>query len=310
MAGDSVAAKLCVRCGVDVSGARRVKDSRGRYLCGECYDEALRERRGGAGEAASAAAAVAAIPVDNPLNSSLDSQLDDEVLDAEALLAEEAGAEPLELVQGLACPGCAAALTPDAAICVQCGYNVREGRALKTSRGQDEAAAEVNAQLKAGRDADRSAKRREQSRVEYTKAGAWCLGSLVISLFITASLADGAGVGMAVAEHLIGFGIGVLFATAVYFGCCLLWVGFDQPWPLIALKMGAVHALYGLIAIPLGFLWIFGSIIKFIVYVVLLQNFMDLELQDALIVAVLTAFAAVLSVVIVLSVLMSQGGII
>ncbi len=310
MAGDSMAGKRCVRCDVDVSGARRVKDSRGRYLCGACYDRALRERRGGAAEAAPAAAAVAAIPLDSPVDSPLENQLDDDVLDAEALLAEEAGAEPLELVQGLACPGCAAALTPEAAICVQCGYNVREGRALKTSRGRDEAAEEVNAQLKAGRDADRSAKRREQSRVEYTKAGAWCLGALVVSLFVTASLAEGSDVGMEIAEHLIGFGIGVLFATAVYFGCCLLWVGFDQPWPLIALKMGAVHALYGLIAIPLGFLWIFGSIIKFIVYVVLLQNFMDLELQDALIVAVLTALAAVLAVVIIMSVLLSQGGII
>ena len=300
MAGESQAIKRCVRCGTDVSGARRVKDKRGRYLCGSCYDEAVADRRDAKEAAGVAQSASVAMPL----------ALDDEMLDAEALLAEESSAGPLELVQGLACPGCSAALTPEAAICVSCGYNVREGKAHKTRKGREQSADEVNARLKASRAADRSAKRREQSRVEYTKAGAWCLGSLVVSLFVTASLTDGPDAGMAIAEHLISFGIGVVFATGVYFACCLLWIGFDQPWPLIALKMGAVHAILALLAIPLAFLSIIGSVIQFIAYTTLLQHFMDLELQDALILAVLTALAAVLAVVVVVSVLLSQGGII
>ncbi len=96
---------------------------------------------------------------------------------------------------------------------------------------------------------------------------------------------------------LIGIIVNVPVLLTVYVCCCVAWIGFDMPIHLVTLRLTAVYVvavlIYGLLSlipipvIPLG--------LSALTYVWLLSEEMDLELQDAVIVAVLTAGATILT---------------
>lgn len=106
-------------CGQDVSGKPRSKDAQGRYVCAECMK----------GKAPAAKAA----PKAEKAGASEDNAF---LLD----LGGPSAAANVEL-----CPGCQRQLKVGAKICTLCGFNVAEGRALKTRISKDKEKKEAGA---------------------------------------------------------------------------------------------------------------------------------------------------------------------
>jgi membrane associated rhomboid family serine protease len=131
-------AKVCVKCGEDVAGQRRVKDAQGRYFCGDCYDAmtaaAGTRHASGRPEAAPVAVAHARARMAGS---------------GEARRPESSGAGlPAGSVRsaGPVCPCCHTELTTGATICVSCGIKVPSGRPMITAQAVDEDRLHANAE--------------------------------------------------------------------------------------------------------------------------------------------------------------------
>lgn len=98
--------KICVKCGIDVSGSPRSKDKQGRYWCKQCF-----ERAKAAVEQKKAAAQPAAPAQPDVMN----------------LLVDEAVSQ-----MGEPCPQCGNPMKPGALICTNCGHNPQTGKGAKT----------------------------------------------------------------------------------------------------------------------------------------------------------------------------------
>lgn len=96
-------AKVCMKCGVDVSTKPRVKDAQGRYLCQPCAAKA-------------APAAGGSQPAKPAPPKDLLTQLIDEAVQKVAEL----------------CPHCQNPLQKGAKICVGCGTDLATGKKLRT----------------------------------------------------------------------------------------------------------------------------------------------------------------------------------
>lgn len=291
-------AKVCILCRQDCSNRPRVKDARGRYMCRACADA----------RAATASVAPAPRPSearDEPADDAYD-------LMPDSLLGD--GPSP--------CPTCGQPIPAGSVLCLNCGFDVRKGAKLLTGTGVDDpddpgsipvkgkpAAAkcpECGYDLK-GLNTPRCPecgklvvkksfedKRAEDSRRAAREVWSKPLALIAVGLVGTAIwelLADHTGRGLA--ESLLGIAVQVPIGLTVYFLCCLAWIGFDMPWRYIALRLAAVYAITGLVALPVGLIPI-GLVrlgIMVITYVGLLMDMLDLEVQDAAIVAVLTVLA-------------------
>ncbi len=103
--------KVCCKCNIDVSQAKRHKDAKGRYWCEPCFAKAAAEAKqaGGAAKPGKAPAGAGAA----------------------------GGATPAWLsgsvaVEGKRCTACAAAMPKDGVICTSCGLNIETGKSLAT----------------------------------------------------------------------------------------------------------------------------------------------------------------------------------
>lgn len=169
MADGSNVRKLCFRCGVDVAGKPRTKDSRGHYYCAAC-DAAIRAQHTqgvavvGAGDPGDEPADLLT-PTDgepsaqDALNGEGIIPLADDTLPADelaALAAAERGAEGIASqnvevvregrraskgdsgnVQGrhpTSCAACGRIMAKSSVICVSCGHNRETGRNVGTGR--------------------------------------------------------------------------------------------------------------------------------------------------------------------------------
>ncbi|MBX3315637.1 MAG: hypothetical protein KF902_02100 [Phycisphaeraceae bacterium] len=105
MPGESVN-KVCCKCGVDVSQAKRHKDAKGRYWCEPCFAKAAAEAKqaGGAAKA-------------------------DKSTPAAATPAWLAGSLAVE---GKRCTACSAPMPKEGVICTTCGHNSETGKAMGT----------------------------------------------------------------------------------------------------------------------------------------------------------------------------------
>ncbi len=106
--------------------------------------------------------------------------------------------------------------------------------------------------------------------------------------------------------HLMKYAIFVPVGVVVYFVCCLMWIGFDAPMHLSALRLAAAFAVVDTLAIPFALFGFIGLGMLVISLGLLLHNLMDLEVQDALILAVVLIVVQVI-VAIAISQAM-QGG--
>ncbi len=110
--------KVCSKCGVDVSGKPRTKDAQGKYLCASCA-------KGG----------VAPAPAKTSKPAKPATGLAGEFEDNSFLL--NVGSKPASFAE---CPGCQRPVPEGAKICTMCGYDIANGRVLKTRLGTDKIA--------------------------------------------------------------------------------------------------------------------------------------------------------------------------
>lgn len=315
MADAPANAKVCVICGEDCSGRARTRDPRGRYACNDCL---LKQRLARGGEVvlpplptrkAAEGATVGANRGPRPE--------DDDILS----LAEDDSPPPPP--PSIPCPCCSRPLAPDAVVCVGCGFNRNTGEragteapgkprrrkggegpkpllcagcgynlhGLRSARCPE--CGTVNVVRTSRRERDREESRRRAKRAYITPA---CM--LAGGLAATAIILGSSSVA-AIPAYLLVFAIGFVVSLIVYLVCSVIFIGFDEPLPLTAMRLAGVYAvvdaLFAIISLlPFGFL---GWVVISIVWVGLMVEVMEIETLDAVIFGVLSFIAKVLVVI-------------
>jgi hypothetical protein len=274
---------------MDCSNRKRVKDAAGHYMCAECFESR---------NAAKLVPATASAGSSEP-SVSTHNKTDEE---------EPFGLAPIDgdLSPPKACPRCGSLVNESAKICIQCGVNLRTGQApaapeQKIPRkckacGYDlrglplecdcPECGEHNLPPKL-KNQDDEVRRRKENRAYYVRplrAGIIGLVGLVIIRLAGQEpmmlMLDGAVIGLLVPLGLVAY---FLFST--------MWAGgFDQGWGLAALNLFAIMAISQAVSAGAGYVPIpmLPRLFSFIVYIMLLQKFMDLEdWKDALIFSVI-----------------------
>lgn len=292
-------AKVCIACGQDCSNRPRTKDPRGRYACRACLDARQ--------------AAAPPKPVAMPELEPVDDRIPTDLLALEA--AAKPGAGPQ------VCPNCQSSMPHGAPICVQCGFDSRNGQVIATQESVDNIrptrekgkCPECGYSLKGlkstrcpecgtimARMTDREKAREDSVRVvrwAYLKPVLqFAIGSLVIACYYGSKHETDV-----VVRYFLTYIITVPIGVLGYFLCCVLWMGFDAPMHLTALRLAGVYALvdmvYVLVGIGPGVMMV--GLLPLALYGALLAESLDLELQDAIIVGLVTfliKFGAMLAI--------------
>lgn len=279
-----------------------MKDQRGRYTCRPCYDQLVAERETvhPPASASPAPAAPAAAPPNEP-----------EGFDVFAL---EPGADEPKVSP---CRNCGAPLAASAVLCVSCGFNRQLGR---TAREGDVAAAlpppgpnapRRGRRIKCGQcgydlrgitgmkcpecGASALAPTRQEKDRETSAAVAreaylkpliyFAVGFGAVSLIQLFSQGP-----MHAAAYALGYAIQLPIGVAVFWVCCLVWIGFDAPIHLTALRLAGIYALVDLADVIFTFVPIplVGWAVPLFIYIGLLMDLLEMDLQDAVIVALIT----------------------
>jgi hypothetical protein len=282
--------KVCIRCRTDCSGRPRVRDGSGSYICKACLRPA-EAARFGAGSLQTAVAPIEVAPV--------------------------ATADPIRVRAPVGlqlCPECQSSIPYGMTLCVQCGYDAAKGRQHSTEIGVE---AEPEPQgppsgkcykcgyslqgLKSprcpecGAISTRVADIRERMRRQSQETMRWAYIKPLIHLAIGAALllaiiftsADPRAYAI---FYGLKLAIGVPIGVVSFFLCCLIYMGFDAPMHLTALRLAGVYALtdglgglIGLAGIPF-----IPFTITMAIYVCLLADALDVDLQDAVIIGLVT----------------------
>lgn len=298
---EAPATKTCHKCKTDCAGKPRVKDPHGRYFCKPCHE----------------ALAVAAPPPPDP---------DDEII---SLIDT---APPLPAKTGLAmCPSCGSSVPHGAAICVQCGLDLQKGSQLRTDKTVPKEETAVPPRqgkcgkcgysikgLKVprcpecgtiiGRMTDRE-RRNQDSAAAAKRAYVKPFIQIAIGLIGAIAIASGVhGPGGALGA-LIAFGAFYAVVSVIFFICGMLWIGFDSSMHLIALRLAGVCALITLITFVVGFIPI-GIVrlgIVAISFIGIMADSMEVEMQDAVIVGIVSFGAWFVLQMILIAWLMSMA---
>jgi len=318
------AVRTCSVCRQDCSDRPRVKDAHGRYLCEEAYGAMKRARaagvaitqdgllcaearalRSGGAETLDAAELLGSgtRPVDESAPIALAD--DDGAPDLGSLAELEAASGPSigESQTGSSCPNCGGFMAVSAVICTSCGFNAQTGRAGKTlvSKEADEGGKKSKRGKKRPEEmSDRELADWETSREVVRKA---YLTPLVIFLICSGlamtiyAAVGGAFGGLNVLGLMIDFAITAPITIAAFYLCAVLFIGMDEPFGLVCIRMFAVLAAtelagaagYALNAQMPGLgmiLWL----VPWFVYVATMVTLMEIDIVDALIVGFVSGF--------------------
>jgi RNA polymerase subunit RPABC4/transcription elongation factor Spt4 len=114
-----------------------------------------------------------------------------------------------------------------------------------------------------------------------------------------------------VAFTLIRYAVEVPVVLGVYIGCCAAWIGFDMPLRLVALRLAGIFAVVDLIADVVGIfpIWVVWLSVSGIAYIWMLAQELDLDLQDALIIAIISGGATAIAWMVVLGPIATAMGL-
>ncbi len=278
MTNSSKPAKVCAACGTDCEGKPRVKDSKGRYLCGPCHEA----RRSGAASSR---------PADDEIRVEPEPSASD-IIDIAPPVA------PVDVRSDLftACGGCGKPMPASAITCAACGWTLDPS--VKAEKPKTKPCPHCGYDLSGttGRVCPECGKRKVlsfrernemmgklETRRSYRSAVFLTLGSVLFAaLAVGAANSDHAG------EALMGLGLAMGTATAatvvVYFICQTLWIGQDTVFSLTAARLVAVATTYVAVYSIIGlFLPIpcFGIMVQVLTLVVLLWRILDIDISDA-----------------------------
>lgn len=257
--------KTCIKCGIDCTDRKRVKDAAGHYMCGECF-ESERVRR------ASASSTAVASDDDGPIG----------------LAPLDGDASPPRH-----CPRCAELVSETARLCVKCGTDLQTGRAPAPpersvprqckSCGYDLRGLELECDCpECGthnlppRISKQIATTQRENRNYYVrpiKTGAVGVAALCV-------IRLAAQEPMPLLMDAVSLAILVPLGLVAYFLYCTLWSGgFDQSWGLAAANLFAVMGISTAIGAGAGYIPvpILPWIAAFVAYLILLRAYLDLD---------------------------------
>ncbi|MFI4898743.1 MAG: hypothetical protein ACIARR_13080 [Phycisphaerales bacterium JB059] len=259
--------KTCQLCGEDCGRRPRVKDSHGRYYCAPCAKQAARASG------------------DRPAQIDLD---DDSIT-----------IEPETRTSRGVCPSCLRPLPPDTGVCVSCSTGLNrnpspDGSGPKCQKcGYDLTGARSLICPECGtKQSPTLARRNEHSRAivrdAYLKpALALVLGLAFIIVFQL--LIEQAN---AIPTVLLAILIQSVVGLVIFWICSLAWIGFDEPFHMNVLRLLAIYAIsWSALLVASSLPPLLCSAILFVpagIFALLHKKMLDLEMQDALLVSVIT----------------------
>ncbi len=286
--------KLCVRCGEDCADRPRVRTRDGRYMCKACEAQLAGQSVGHSagqsvgqarGNLASAGVAPASddgtIPLaeDHTIPIAVDTTIPLEE-PSPRRSAKEAFA-PKGVPTGGAAVAAGVAAGPLVNACVKCGYSLA---GVSAPRCPECGTLNTKYAVRRERDAQDSAEVERKAYMQPIGLFLVCFAAVVFLAF------QSGGTGKAVQQSfltLLNAGVGFFAFTT----CCLIWIGFDAPWHLNLVRFlaisAATSAMYQITGmLPATLVWNIGVLF---LYIGMLQKFLDLDLQDALLVGVITS---------------------
>lgn len=301
--------KICQICAEDCSARPRVKDSKGRYYCKACA------------EAASGRRSPIIPPADDTPPHDAGADVARQI--AQEYADDEIAVEPVDdTPRDQTCPICMRPLAPDTGRCHACGYDPAKG--IESSRRVSRSTGANRPKIPCPRCGyDMTGLRtlrcpecgatRNPDLVDLTsgpkrpvldalKAPLICFAAGMVGLTVA---------GFFLGEPLLPLGVLLTYVVTVPIGllifylCCLVWIGFDAPFYINAAAILGTYAItdfVGAIVSPLG---CFGWIVQMFVYVGVLSQLLELELNDAFLVAFITGFVKFL---LALALISAMGG--
>ncbi|MEO0482428.1 MAG: hypothetical protein AAF138_02290 [Planctomycetota bacterium] len=301
-----------------------MKDARGRYLCEHAFTtmkqartqgveithermwcaDAKREDRDAAQreEEHAGAAPVTVAPIGLAD--------DDGGPDLTSLAELEAASGPAigESQTGSSCPKCGGFMAVSAVICTSCGFNAATGKAAKTMTGKEADKSEKKSKRGKKRPeemSDRELADWETSREVVRKAYMTPIVIFLICSGLTMAIyasVGGAFGGLSILGLMLDFAITAPITIATFYLCAVLFIGFDEPFLLMCIRMAAVLAAtylaeaagYALNAHTPGLgmiLWL----VPWFVYVATMVTLMELDIADALIVGFVSGFVKLIA---------------
>lgn len=263
-------AKICKLCSRDCSSVPRVKDAMGNYICKACDD----------------ARAAAADPGDITI-------------------------EPDRPTKRGVCPSCFRPLPPDTGVCVSCSTGLNRGATPDGSGptcqkcGYDLTGAKslicpecgTTQRPRARKDLDMS---RHVVRDAYLKPAIAVLCGLAVIIAFQLAI----GNKDSIPEVLLAVLIQSVVGFVIFWICSLVWIGFDEPFHLNALRLLGIYSIsWAVLLMAAALPPLFCSAIIFIpaaIFALLHKKMLDLDMQDAALVSVITGIVWVAVFVVVL----------
>jgi len=240
---------------------------------------------------------------ERPIGTDVDATRGDELATADdgyGIVLDESVYAAGEAAAGRVCPACASSLAAEAIVCVNCGFNTKESVMVKAppkKKKENKAATpkcrhcgydirglntltcpECGGKISMSR-RDRDF---DDSRAVMRKAYLRPVIMTVVGVGATAAIYAAAGLSLAIIVHVVVLAVVTAFSTFAFFLCCLLWIGFDAPMHLSALRLLGIFAVLWPLGTLYGILPGFISIILLLMTAVgLLSSELELDLPDA-----------------------------
>lgn len=313
--------RTCAVCKASVAGKPRVKDKRGRYFCEGCFVHVKAKLASRSLQSAGPRDANASLS-DSVSGNSGHSVSDGDMSDLMALAAQEAAAAPVRLNSQVACEQCGVPMSPGAVLCVSCGFNAATGQAIKVKtgkvKGKQVEASDAPVAIKTGgkcgrcnydlsgvkglrcpecgtenfvssRDPRLAEDSRRLARAAYRKPMIIIAVSLVLTIVALAAFKVPPLAMLVIAVAIVA---NFLVGLAVYWVCTIMFIGVDEPFPLMTLRLLAIYAMLGAIDIGIFMVPGLGFILRFAIssslHVLALMTMMELDYEDARIVTFVT----------------------
>lgn len=211
------------------------------------------------------------------------------------------------------CPNCGAPMSREAVICISCGYSRALGRVARSSdvsappegrarKGRGRRCRKCGYSMKGLKSAQcpecglinapPSREEQEKDEAKSVRRNAYLRPLLyfAVGFGIVSVVVGGSGGVDAVLAYALTYAVQVPIGVGVFLACCYLWIGFDAPIHLTALRLAGIYALVDLADIIFAFIPIpvLGWLIPLTIYIGLLMELLEMDLQDAVIVGLLT----------------------
>lgn len=105
--------------------------------------------------------------------------------------------------------------------------------------------------------------------------------------------------------YLIKYAVFVPIGLIVFVACSAIWIGFDQPFGITALRLAAIYAIADAVGEVVRGIPLAQFIVPGLVYIGLLIKWLELDSQDAIILAVVTAAVRSILLLIVFTMLIA-----